>query len=112
MSVTQRNLPIITTANPQAVVSGSVSGDTTTITSIKLTQTTDNWLLGIEKSEMPSVTIINGVQYRWTIKSTFNYTTVGGAAKTYVKEAVLNIGTKLTIAKPFFEVIYGAESSE
>lgn len=109
MSVTQRNLPIITTANPQAVVSGSVSGDTTTITSIKLTQTTDNWLLGIEKSEMPSVTIINGVQYRWTIKSTFNYTTVGGAAKTYVKEAVLNIGTKLTIAKPFFEVIYGAD---
>lgn len=109
MSVTQRNLPIITMANPQAVVSGSVSGDTTTITSIKLTQTTDNWLLGIKKSEMPSVTIINGVQYRWTIKSTFQYAFMDGAKETYVKEAVLNIGTKLTIKKPFFEVIYGAD---
>lgn len=109
MSVTQRKLPIITTVNPQAVVSGSVSGDTTTITNIRLTQTTADWLLGIEKSEMPSVTIIDGVQYKWTIKSTFNYTHYGGGTTTYVKEAVLNIGTKLTIKKPFFEVIYGAD---
>lgn len=109
MSVTQRKLPITTTVNPQAVVSGSVSGDTTTITSIRLTQTADNWLLNIKKSEMPSVTIIDGVQYRWTIKSTFNYTPYGGGTEIYVKEAVLNIGTKLTIKKPFFKVIYGAD---
>ena len=109
MSVTQRKMPILSTANPQAVISGSVSGDTTTITSIRLTQTTEDWHLGIEKSEMPSVTIINGVQYRWTIKSTFNYQFMDGAIKTLVKEAVLNIGTKLTIKKPFFEIIYGED---
>lgn len=88
MSVTQREMPILSTVKPQAIISGSVSGDTTTITSIRLTQTTKDWLLGIEKSEMPSVTIINGVQYRWTIKSTFNYQFMDGDVKTLVKEAV------------------------
>ena len=53
MSVTSRTLLVTSILDTQAVVSGSVSGDTTTITSIKLMQTKGNWFSNITKSEMP-----------------------------------------------------------
>lgn len=110
MSYTSRPFPVKGSTGSLSLLKtatayGSVSGDVTTITSIKLTQTADDWLFGIQKSEMPSTSVIDGVQYRWTVKSTVQ----GGVLDnkvTLVKEAVLNIGTKLTIRKPFFKVQY------
>lgn len=108
MSVTRRNLPVVSTLNPQAVVLGNVSGDTTTITSITLTQTAGNFVFNIKYDEMPKVTIIDGIQYRWTVKSTFMDGVMTKDTK-YVKEAVLNIGTKLVLKKPFFQIITGKD---
>lgn len=110
MSYTSRPFPVISTTGSlgltkTATAHGSVSGDVTTITSIKLTQTADDWLFGIEKDEMPSTVIIDGIQYKWTVKSTVQAGILDSKV-TLVKEAVLNIGTKLTIRKPFFKVQY------
>ena len=85
-----------------ATASGSVSGDTTTITSIALNVPDDMWALAVGPDNFPKVTIIDGKQYRWTIKA--KKTTLG---VTYVQKATLNIGTKLVINKPFFTIKYG-----
>ena len=85
-----------------ATASGSVSGDTTTITSIALNVPDDMWAMAVGPDNFPTVTIIDGKQYRWTIKAK---KTVLGV--TYVQKATLNIGTKLVINKPFFTIKYG-----
>ena len=85
-----------------ATASGSVSGDTTTITSIALNVPDDMWAMAVGPDNFPKVTIIDGKQYRWTIKA--KKTTLG---VTYVQKATLNIGTKLVINKPFFTIKYG-----
>lgn len=116
MSYTSRPFPVRSGTGEYAIgksatAYGSVSGDVTTITSIKLTQTADDWLFGVQKDEMPSTSTIDGVQYRWTVKSTVQ----GGVMDnkvTLVKEAVLNIGTKLTIRKPFFKVKFADTSGK
>lgn len=108
MSVTSRTLLVTSTIKTQAVVSGSVSGDTTTITRIKLTQTKGNWFDNIKKSEMPKIMIIDGVQYTWNIKSTFTDNFLD-ETDTFVKEAVLNIGTKLVVNKPIFRIETGED---
>lgn len=100
----------ITDAINSADVIGNVNGDVTTITSIIYTQepVDSTWVLEsfyVRVENFPSVTIIDGVQYRWTIKSTFQ-TREGG---TYVSNAVLNIGTALVINKPFFDIVYGSD---
>lgn len=100
------SVPITTDSVFQAAAtaSGSVSGDTTTITSIALNVPDDMWALAVTPDDFPTVTIIDGKQYRWTIKA--KKTTLGGG--TYVQKATLNIGTKLVINKPFFTIKYGA----
>ena len=49
------------------------------------------------------MTIIDGKQYRWTIKTKKKSI----AGNEYVAAATLNIGTKLVINKPFFTIKYG-----
>ncbi len=60
---------------------------------------------------MPSVMIIDGKQYRWTVNSYFTLNTIV-AQGTWVKKATLNIGTKLTIRKPFFKIVYGQNPTQ
>lgn len=81
---------------------GSVSGDTTTITSIELNVPDDMWMMAATPDNFPTVTIIDGKQYRWTIKAKKTVLTT-----TYIQKAILNIGTKLVINKPFFTIKYG-----
>lgn len=64
-----------------------------------------------EKEDMPSVMIIDGKQYRWTVNSYFTLNTIV-AQGTWVKKATLNIGTKLTIRKPFFKIVYGQNPTQ
>lgn len=109
MSATKKDFPILNNSmlETAAVATGSVSGDRTTITSIIFTQTSGNWLSGITPSDFPKIAIIDGKQYRWTI----NETVIDGIMdnkRTYVKKATLNIGTRLTINKPFFKIVVGA----
>ena len=70
MSTTRREVPV-TSIYANAVFTGNVSGDVTTITSVTFTQNEDDWLLGVKKEDMPSVMIIDGKQYRWTVHSYF-----------------------------------------
>lgn len=93
-----------------AEATGNVSGDVTTITSITYETEPMDSISFVEflfrsVEEFPSVTIIDGTQYKWTIKSTFQPREGG----TYVSSAVLNIGTRLVINKPFFDYVYGAD---
>ena len=102
-------LPITDILNTADVI-GSVNGDVTTITSITYEQTPLESIsfvefLCISVEDFPSITIIDGVQYRWTVKSTFQPKEGG----TYVSNAVLNIGTRLVINKPFFDYVYGTD---
>lgn len=59
MSTTRREVPV-TSIYANAVFTGNVSGDVTTITSVTFTQNEDDWLLGVKKEDMPSVMIIDG----------------------------------------------------
>lgn len=110
MSTTRREVPV-TSIYAKAVFTGNVSGDVTTITSVTFTQNEDDWLLGVKKEDMPSVMIIDGKQYRWTVHSYFTLNTIV-AQGTWVKKATLNIGTKLTIRKPFFKIVYGQNPTQ
>lgn len=110
MSTTRREVPV-TSIYAKAVFTGNVSGDVTTITSVTFTQNEDDWLLGVKKEDMPSVMIIDGKQYRWTVNSYFTLNTIV-AQGTWVKKATLNIGTKLTIRKPFFKIVYGQNPTQ
>lgn len=110
MSTTRREVPV-TSIYAKAVFTGNVSGDVTTITSVTFTQNEDDWMLGVKKEDMPSVMIIDGKQYRWTVHSYFTLNTIV-AQGTWVKKATLNIGTKLTIRKPFFKIVYGQNPTQ
>ena len=48
MSTTRREVPV-TSIYANAVFTGNVSGDVTTITSVTFTQNEDDWLLGVKK---------------------------------------------------------------
>lgn len=84
MSTTRREVPV-TSIYAKAVFTGNVSGDVTTITSVTFTQNEDDWLLGVKKEDMPSVMIIDGKQYRWTVNSYFTLNTIV-AQGTWVKK--------------------------
>lgn len=84
MSTTRREVPV-TSIYANAVFTGNVSGDVTTITSVTFTQNEDDWLLGVKKEDMPSVMIIDGKQYRWTVHSYFTLNTIV-AQGTWVKK--------------------------
>ena len=86
-----------------ATAYGSVSGDVTTITSVSISVSDSEWILGCLVEDFPKVTIIDGKQYRWTIKT--KKKNIDG--NEYVAAATLNIGTKLVINKPFFTIKYG-----
>ena len=86
-----------------ATAYGSVSGDVTTITSVSISVSDNEWILGCLVEDFPKVTIIDGKQYRWTIKTKKKNI----AGNEYVAAATLNIGTKLVINKPFFTIKYG-----
>ena len=86
-----------------ATAYGSVSGDVTTITSVSISVSDSEWILGCLVEDFPKVTIIDGKQYRWTIKTKKKNI----AGNEYVAAATLNIGTKLVINKPFFTIKYG-----
>ena len=55
--------------------------------------------------------IIDGKHYRGTVNSYFTWNTIV-AQGTWVKKATLNIGTKLTIRKPFFKIVYGQNPTQ
>ncbi len=97
------DVPTLGSMSTKATAYGSVSGDVTTITEIKLETT--NWTFGIDPSEFPDVTIIDNQQYTWTITETGT----GMSGNEYVKKATLNIPSPLVINKPFVTIKYGAD---
>lgn len=111
MSSTRFTFPINDTwIEVQATAYGYVSGDTTVITSIEWDGSQSKTTIGkIAKDDFPSTTTIDGKVYRWTIKRYYSGDLMS-EGRTYVEYAVLNIGTKLIINKPFFEILYGKDT--
>lgn len=109
--VTAREFPLagISSLTPRPIAYGNVEGDRTTITKIEFVQTSGNWLFGVTPEEFPKTTVIDGVTYRWTINET-GYDAPLNTTTIYVKRATLNIGTRLTINKPFFGILWGANN--
>lgn len=105
MSNTTFKFPLTNTLFSACTAVGSVSGDVTTITSITYSASSSEWLFATSPDKFPSVTIIDGKQYRWQSKKT----TTNALGKTYVSSATLNIGTKLVIQKPYFTVLSGTD---
>lgn len=102
MSVTERDIPLKDLN--KATVYGRVSGDVTTITSVKYTNI--NGILGIKDGFMPTGLIIDGKLYNWIADEYSDY-----LGTKYIEKAHVNIGSGLTINKPIFKInnLYSSE---